>query len=1029
MLVAVAGLLLAASGPFFPVAFATDRYWDGGGAAPNWSDKNNWTANLEPTSSDKAIIGSSTGGGVTPATAVITNTGEACTYLYLGYNAGDNGTVQMASGSLSVGDHAYVGYSGTGTFTQTGGAHTVTSELCLGRNTGSEGTYTLSDGSLSVGSSALVGYSGRATVTQTGGTHTVSSSLYLGYNTGSEGSYTLSNGSLSVGSNAYVGYSGTGTFTQTGGTNTISSLRIGYSSSESCYSLSGGALNAGDATVGSSGSGFGTFTQTGGTHIVALNLFMGSKGLYRLQGGSLVVNGYIGGGGGVLDVSGGSFQAGGRIDKLTFGYDSGSDVSYSFVAPLAQYVGAQYVGYSGRATVTQTGGVHTVRNMCLGYNTGSEGNYTLSDGSLSVETGMSYVGQSGTGVFTQTGGSHTVSSSLYLGYNTGSEGSYTLSGGSLSATASYVGYSGTGAFTQTSGSHTVSSSLYLGYNTGSEGSYTLSDGSLTATSSYVGCSGTGTFTQTGGEQTISDSLSVGSKGTFELAGGVLSTGQVSIDAGGRLTVTGGTFRPSSVSVSSELIHTGPGDTNTPSLTVENGGTCRVRPGDLSAGVTTVVGDVVMEGGRLLCPSVSMSGIAGGRIEGFGTVQGTVNGDAFSVIQASGGELVLGDAGVWNGFATAGAVHAGQWTVTLKSRGFATLGSLTTLGGGTINAANGLSLGMGVNLVGAGQVNGKIAAGLGSTIYASGSLAIGDAASYAGFVSDGELYTENHTVTIYDRNAAMLGSLTQIGNASGPGSLAAPNGLVLNQGRNLVGYGTIVGTGNFIVDGYVSGEGPNPSDGITFDIPVVGGFGGFEGNVTFNSGFSPGHSPGQAVLHNVTFGSSNTLNIEVGGTAAGSQYDQLIVSGTAALGGGLDVTLLYGFTPKLGDAFALIDGSALSGEFSSTSLPSLGGGLDWAIIQAGSDFILKVVLLGDADLNGVVDAADYIALKSHWGLGSAAARADGDLDRDGDVDWNDLQLLTANFGRASADPPISTPEPATLSLLALGGLALMRRRRK
>jgi hypothetical protein len=475
----------------------------------------------------------------------------------------------------------------------------------------------------------------------------------------------------------------------------------------------------------------------------------------------------------------------------------------------------------------------------------------------------------------------------------------------------------------------------------SEGSYTLSDGILNVGSAYVGSSGTGTFTQTGGEQTISGSLSVGSQGTFDLAGGILATGRGSIEAGGRLTVTGGTFRPSSVSVSGELIHAGPGDTYTPSLTVENGGTCRVRPGDLSAGVTTVIGDVVMEGGRLVSPSVSLSGIAGGRIEGFGTVLGTIQGDAFFTIQASGGELVLGDAGIWNGFAMAGAIHAGQWTMTLKSRGFATLGKLTTLDGGTVNAANGLSLGIGANLVGVGHVNGKIAAGIGSTIYAGGNLAIGDGASYAGFYSDGELYAENHTVTINDRNAAVLGSLTQIGNASGPGSLAAPNGLVLNQGRNLVGYGTIVGTGNFIVDGDVMGEWPNPSDGIAFDIPVVGGFGVFEGNVTFNSGFSPGHSPGQAVLHNVTFGSSNTLNIELGGQAAGSQYDQLIVSGPAVLGGGLDVTLLYGFTPKLGDAFALIDGLALSGEFSSMSLPSLGGGLDWAIIQTGSDFILRV----------------------------------------------------------------------------------------
>jgi hypothetical protein len=44
-----------------------------------------------------------------------------------------------------------------------------------------------------------------------------------------------------------------------------------------------------------------------------------------------------------------------------------------------------------------------------------------------------------------------------------------------------------------------------------------------------------------------------------------------------------------------------------------------------------------------------------------------------------------------------------------------------------------------------------------------------------------------------------------------------------------------------------------------------------------------------------------------------------------------------------------------------------------------------------------------------------------------VDINDLGILAANYG-SNWPPPSSVPEPATLGLLCLGGLALIRRRR-
>jgi len=97
---------------------------------------------------------------------------------------------------------------------------------------------------------------------------------------------------------------------------------------------------------------------------------------------------------------------------------------------------------------------------------------------------------------------------------------------------------------------------------------------------------------------------------------------------------------------------------------------------------------------------------------------------------------------------------------------------------------------------------------------------------------------------------------------------------------------------------------------------------------------------------------------------------------------------------------------------------------------GDDLVLSGLvssLLGDADGDGDVDAADYIMVKRHFGGAPGAEGPGGDLDGNGIVDWADLQILQAAYDAGVGANTI--PEPATLLMMLAAGLpALLKRRR-
>jgi fibronectin-binding autotransporter adhesin len=99
-------------------------------------------------------------------------------------------------------------------------------------------------------------------------------------------------------------------------------------------------------------------------------------------------------------------------------------------------------------------------------------------------------------------------------------------------------------------------------------------------------------------------------------------------------------------------------------------------------------------------------------------------------------------------------------------------------------------------------------------------------------------------------------------------------------------------------------------------------------------------------------------------------------------------------------------------------------------------LIRYTLLGDANLDGTVNLADFLALRRSFGTTSSANWDQGDFDYDGKVDLNDFLILRAHFGQSlpgsimplasqvssltsSVPPPASplvVPEPSTGTLL-------------
>ena len=99
---------------------------------------------------------------------------------------------------------------------------------------------------------------------------------------------------------------------------------------------------------------------------------------------------------------------------------------------------------------------------------------------------------------------------------------------------------------------------------------------------------------------------------------------------------------------------------------------------------------------------------------------------------------------------------------------------------------------------------------------------------------------------------------------------------------------------------------------------------------------------------------------------------------------------------------------------------------WLATAAEENGLAAPYLLGDANLDGTVNASDLNALGQNW-LGNPSAWQRGDFTADGTVDANDLNQLARNWQASIAVAMTAVPEPGSCTLLILCVFVLTQRR--
>ena len=282
----------------------------------------------------------------------------------------------------------------------------------------------------------------------------------------------------------------------------------------------------------------------------------------------------------------------------------------------------------------------------------------------------------------------------------------------------------------------------------------------------------------------------------------------------------------------------------------------------------------------------------------------------------------------------------------------------------------------------------------------------------GLINDGSLAVSFAEASVFgDIANAATGQIVISGNSNATfyDDLANEGDVITSTGSTAVFFGSATGHGSFL----------------------GGGTNFFEGDL------APGSSPASVRFGgDVVLGPATKTHIELGGTRAGTEHDQLDVTGDLTIGGTLNVTLIdVGrgiLIPQAGDVFDVLNFASISGDFTTMNLPALDVGLMWNVGFLKTTGELLSTFMGDINGDVGVGVTDLGLLANQWGT-AGFGQFNADIIADGTVNVADLGALAANWG-AVFEPSLSgagavpIPSAALSGLVLIVGPGLLKRRR-
>lgn len=824
--------------------------------------------------------------------------------------------------------------------------------------------------------------------------------------------------------------------------------------------LSGGTISAGSAYYGLGTNSTATITISGsGAYTGFCSLGYG-------------VNSNV-----VFNQTAGTFSDGGADLFIAKFGDATARGTYNLTAGYMNLGQEMDVGATGSGTFHQSGGNAFAANINIGG--GTAGNFILDGGSFTTNnpgTFVDYIGVNGK-IYTQAatqggnfyvrgsmlvdGGSVDVSKLNFVQNDSVTTNYLTVQNGGTFNSVTYYDDEGTLSTNVTSGANfTASNVVYLGANC----TFTISNATLNAGTIYtIGSSNnnlvfnSGTINITGGGgMTVGyanygyNFLGITPDLTSNKALGV--TGALTIQPNASVTLDGGTLTAGTIALSGNgtfLYHTGALKFTGSNFTLGAGqllGDTLELPNTRSLTTTGAYQAVLNSGATLYMDGGTLS--AGGGISNYGTIQ-----LASTLSRMSGG--LLSNVGTISGTGRIDNVLSNTGTVQASSGDHVSFTASGNGNGGTIQLLGGV-VDFAQTLTNNGRIMGR------GSLFANGGLTnngtmifTGGPADVQGAVSNSAtarvLVTGGSNTTFYGNVSNTAGATITVDPASVVTFLGTyTGGSVTGAGTQIYrapgSFATVEGGGTTYVE---PGASLTATHVLSSTLNVQGSTaiaanGSNAGTSRLNALNISGSTNAWTSQLNLT---NNALVVDYTGASPLATIGNQIKSGYN--GGAWNGN---GITTSLGNA-----GRYGLGYGEASAIPTAAGGTFAGQAVDNTSALVKYTYFGDANLDGSVDAADFVLLSNNFGR-SGANWTQADFNYDGTTNAADFVLLSNNFGSgpsglgmtpaqladynatalglgfsqaqvAAWDAKIiATPEPTSL-MLAAGSLTLLARRRR